>query len=689
MDRNQLFHLYSEMLSIRVLEERIAAHYVDQTMRCPTHLCIGQEAIAVGVSSQLTQSDRVYSNHRAHGHYLAKGGDAYGLIAELYGLAEGCCGGRGGSMHLIDLSVGFCGATPIVAGTVPLAAGSAWASKLRGEEQITVIYLGDGCFEEGVLHEVMNFSALHQLPILFVCENNQYSVYTQLKDRQPARPILSVARAHQLMTLAGDGNDVLEVQQVTKTAVDFIRSGKGPAFVELSTYRWLEHCGPFDDDHLNYRPEGELNRWREGCPIERLKQRLLQQFPDQKVELERLRDTLFQQFEGMIERAKSATGPDLNTLSDFLFAPSKMAFAEVDKNSDSRVISYSQALLEGMQQAMVEDDEVLLIGEGVPDPKAIFETTRGLQQQFGSERVFDMPLSENGMTGICIGAATLGFKPVLVHQRIDFSLLSLDQVINNAAKWHYMFNGQVTVPLVIRMIIGRGWGQGPQHSQALQGLFAQIPGLKVVMPATAEDAKGMLVAAIFDPNPVIFIEHRWLHLTNGEVQPTLYQKPLEGAQVVRSGTDLTLAAFSHRVVDALNAAQALESVGVSVEVVDMRVLHRLDLETLHQSVRKTGHLIVAEPGHHHLSVGHGLLGSLLEKDHLIFKSSPKVAALPNHPTPTSHHLTKNYYPDAADLALHVLKQLALDSDERQQRVREQISFSALPDVPNQTFTGPF
>ncbi len=689
MDYDQLFHLYSEMLSIRVLEERIAAHYVDQAMRCPTHLCIGQEAIAVGVSSQLFKSDRVYSNHRAHGHYLAKGGDAYALIAELYGLAEGCCGGRGGSMHLIDLSVGFCGATPIVAGTVPLAAGSAWASKLRGEEQITVIYLGDGCFEEGVLHEVMNFSALHRLPILFVCENNQYSVYTQLKNRQPPRPILSVARAHQLMTLAGDGNDVLEVQRVSKTAVDHIRAGKGPAFVEFSTYRWLEHCGPFDDDHLNYRPEGELSRWREECPIERLKQRLIKRFPDQQAKLEPLRETLFKRFEAMIKRAKSAVGPDVTTLPNFLFAPRTVAAVKVATNSGSQVISYSQALLDGMQQAMASDPEVLLIGEGVPDPKAIFETTRGLQQQFGADRVFDMPLSENGITGICIGAATMGFKPVLVHQRIDFSLLSLDQVINNAAKWHYMFNGQVTVPLVIRMIIGRGWGQGPQHSQALQGLFAQIPGLKVVMPVTAEDAKGMLVAAIFDPNPVIFIEHRWLHLTTGEVKRELYENRLEGAQVVRSGTQLTLAAFSHRVVDALNAAQALAAVGVSVEVVDMRVLHQLDLETLHQSVSKTGHLIVAEPGHHHLSVGHGLLGSLLEKDFRVFKSSPKVAALPNHPTPTSHHLTKDYYPDAADLALQVLEQLSIDSDERQQRVREQISFSSLPDVPNQTFTGPF
>ena len=197
------------MLSIRLVEEEIANRYSNQRMRCPTHLCIGQEAIAVGVCKNLKTKDRVYSNHRAHGHYIAKGGNLKAMIAELYGMKEGCSGGRGGSMHLIDLDVSFMGATPIVGGTVPLAVGSAWGDRLRGENNITVVFFGDGCFEEGVLHESMNFAALHKLPVIFVCENNDFSVFTHISDRQPQRPIYKIAQAHSLLTYVGNGNDIL------------------------------------------------------------------------------------------------------------------------------------------------------------------------------------------------------------------------------------------------------------------------------------------------------------------------------------------------------------------------------------------------------------------------------------------------------------------------------------------------
>ena len=190
-----------------------------------------------------------------------------------------------------------------------------------------------------------------------------------------------------------------------------------------------------------------------------------------------------------------------------------------------RELTYAQAIQEGLHQSMEADARVILVGEGVPDPKAIFATTAGLRDRFGSARVFDMPLSENGMTGICIGAALSGLRPVMVHQRIDFALLAMDQLVNNAAKWHYMFDGLANVPLVIRVIIGRGWGQGPQHSQSLQALFAHIPGFKVVLPATAYDAKGMLISAIEDNNPVIFIEHRWLHNIKDAVPAEPYRAP--------------------------------------------------------------------------------------------------------------------------------------------------------------------
>lgn len=267
MSSSAITKLYHCMLRIRRVEEALAARYAEQEMRCPMHLCIGQEAIAAGVCAALDISDMVFSNHRAHGHYLAKGGSLNQMIAELYGRVDGCCGGRGGSMHLIDLSVGFMGATPIVGGTVPLAVGAAWTSALKGSRQVVVVFFGDGCFEEGVMHESMNFAALHMLPIVFVCENNDFSVYTHLKERQPDRPIHEVAAAHTLEIASGNGNDVDEVCKLTTAAIRRVRSGCGPQFLEFSTYRWREHCGPNFDDELKYRSEYDIKKGLAECPL--------------------------------------------------------------------------------------------------------------------------------------------------------------------------------------------------------------------------------------------------------------------------------------------------------------------------------------------------------------------------------------------------------------------------------------
>lgn len=262
-----LLDLYRNMLRIRRIEEALADKYQEQEMRCPMHLCIGQEAIAAGVSIHLEKRDGVFSNHRAHGHYLAKGGDLNKMVAEFYGRSTGCCGGRGGSMHLIDRSAGFLGSTPIVGGTVPIAVGNAWARKLNSEQSVCVVYFGDGCFEEGVVHESLNFSALHNLPIVFVCENNRYSVYTDLEKRQPNRPIFCLAEAHGVTAYEGDGNDVMAVQEIARNAIHKARTGIGPQFIEFKTHRWREHCGPYFDDDLGYRDEGELDYWLDRCPI--------------------------------------------------------------------------------------------------------------------------------------------------------------------------------------------------------------------------------------------------------------------------------------------------------------------------------------------------------------------------------------------------------------------------------------
>lgn len=348
-----LKQLYYQMLRIRRVEQAIAERYQQQEMRCPTHLCIGEEAIAVGICAHLTTQDKVFSNHRGHGHYLAKGGDLRRLLAELYGFAEGCCGGRGGSMHLTDLAAGFIASTPIVGGTVPLAGGYAWAEQMKksGAAQgcasvaggatpwmeeversrrpeprtpeatnVVVIFFGDGCFEEGVMHETMNFAALKKLPLLFVCENNQYSVMTPLAERQPERDIYKIAAAHGLQAASGDGNNVEQVYALAQAAVANARSGQGPQFLELHTHRWPEHCGPNEDDELGYRSQGELADWKLRCPLLQTRQALLDKRLSDESELTAMEASIADEIEQAFQWALRGSRPSIDSMGRHLYA---------------------------------------------------------------------------------------------------------------------------------------------------------------------------------------------------------------------------------------------------------------------------------------------------------------------------------------------------------------------------------
>lgn len=275
MTKNGLQELYYQMLRIRIVEETISSLYSEQQMRCPVHLCIGQEAIAVGACASLAPGDFALSAHRSHGHYLAKGGSLKAMLAELYGKVTGCARGKGGSMHLVDVAAGFLGATPIVGSTIAIAVGVAFASMLRRQRAVTVVFFGEGATEEGVFHEAANFAVLKRLPIVFVCENNFFSVYSPLEVRQPeGREVFCLAKGYGLPAFQGDGNNVVEVGELTRTAVARARAGDGPTFLEFKTYRWREHCGPNFDDHLNYRSAGEFASWKERCPVESMQARL-------------------------------------------------------------------------------------------------------------------------------------------------------------------------------------------------------------------------------------------------------------------------------------------------------------------------------------------------------------------------------------------------------------------------------
>jgi len=309
-----------------------------------------------------------------------------------------------------------------------------------------------------------------------------------------------------------------------------------------------------------------------------------------------------------------------------------------------RILDYRGAIREALEQALAADPRVFVMGEGVDDPDAVFGTTLGLQKRFGPRRVFDTPIAENAMTGVAVGAALAGMRPVLVHMRMDFMLPAMDQLVNHAAKWRAMFGGRFRVPLVVRAVVGRGWGAAAQHSQSLQGLFMHAPGLKVVMPSNPYDAKGLLLAAIADDDPVVFVEHRWLYDDAAPVPRAPYRVPLGRGRVARRGRDVTVVAVSLMVREALAAADALAPEGIGLEVVDPRTLCPLDEGLILRSVRKTGRLLVADTGWRNAGAGAEIAARVAEKAHGFLKAPVCRIATADVPTPAGAALEERFYP---------------------------------------------
>lgn len=318
--------------------------------------------------------------------------------------------------------------------------------------------------------------------------------------------------------------------------------------------------------------------------------------------------------------------------------------------SGERIISYSEAIREATGQEMARDPNVFVMGLGVDDFRGIYGTTKGLHEQFGAERNFDTPLSEDAMTGVAIGAAFAGLRPIHVHIRMDFLLLAMNQLINIAAKAHYMYGGAVSVPIVVRGIIGRSWGQGAQHSQGLHSMFMHVPGIKVVAPTTPYDAKGCLASSIRDDNPVVFVEHRMVHGFKGHVPEEPYTVPLGKARILSEGTDVTLVGISYQLMECVRAAQHLKKQGVSAEVIDPVTLSPLDMETILASVRKTGRLLVVDAGWVQCGASAEIVSRVIEA--LQGECDVRVKRVGFAPTtcPTTRNLETAYYPNAQDIA---------------------------------------
>ena len=680
----------------------------DFNYRGPTHVSVGQEGTAAGACCALRLADNITSTHRGHGESLAKGTVAirqmtdeqlrkrvpncpsnqhedlaqaaleehvYRTICELFGKDDGYCRGRGGSMHIADFSVGHLGANAIVGGGVPIATGAALANRYLERGNVVCCFAGDGAYANGVVLESLNFAAQAQftnhlasrafgLPIIFLVCNNHYGMTHRSDDE--VMGVEHIARRpagfadNNMHSEIVNGMSVLAVRDAVLRATQLCREGKGPVFLDVNCYRYWGHS--LSDPRNEYRTKEEEAAWKAIDPIEAYKKELLDADVLDAQRLAVVVKRVADRNARAAKRAAAAADPEARDVLKFMYADTKCEtvpaeFAQVELSGPlpqfKRVngeLTYKDALKEALAQEMARDKRVVFYGEDVADYGGAFKVTKGLLEAFGRDRVFNTPISEACICGTACGAAMNGLRPVVELMYFDFALMSSDQISNQAAKWHYMSGAQTEVPLVIRASAGAGKGYGGQHSQTLESIFCHIPGLYVVYPATPYDAKGMLKAAIRDNNPVLFAESQALYSMKGPVPEGDYIVPLGVAEIKREGGDITLVAWGPLVHDCLKAAEELKSgKNINAEVIDLRSLVPLDLDTVLRSVQKTGRCVVASQAIH-IGSYTGEIASTIQDAVFDYLDAPvKRVGAKNGIAPQSHILEAAFLPNVNDI----------------------------------------
>jgi len=585
-----LLKLYEKMVLMRRFDERCAELFHDGKVRGTAHSYVGEEAIAAGACMNLTERDYVGSTHRGHGHCIAKGAKVERMMAELMGKATGYCHGLGGSMHIADLNLNILGANGIVGAPLPLSTGAALAEKLRGSKQVVLAFFGDGASNQGVFHESMNLASVWKLPIVYICENNQWAMTTCYRDTTSVANIAVRAEGYGIPGRTIDGNDAVETYTVIGEAIERARRGEGPSLIEAMTWRWEQHS--MRANLREPRSEADMAAWKARDPLVLLERRMLREIPDAAKAAEDIRGRVEAQLEAAVAFGMEGPEPTVSLMLDAVYAPHVLHKEPQEKGT--RELTYPQAVCEAMRQEMARDERVFLMGEDVAATGGIFQASKGLLETFGPGRVRDTPITEATFCGAGVGAAIAGMRPIVEVQIFDFSALMMDMIGNQAAKFRFMNGGSHQVPMVLRGPQGGGIRLAAQHSQIMETWFLHIPGLVVIAPSTPYDAKGMLIAAIRDDNPVIFLEHKMLYLGQASPVPEEpYCIPIGKGDIKRPGKDLTVVATQVMVGRVLNAAAVLErDDGISVEVIDPRTLRPLDEDLILSSVRRTGRFAV-------------------------------------------------------------------------------------------------
>jgi len=649
IDREGLLSCYRTMARIRAFETRLEEMCAAGCVPGTFHSSAGQEAVAAGVASACRPDDLFVSNHRGHGHLLAKGGEMRRLAAELFGRLEGYARGRGGTQHLAAFDVGFMGAMGVTGGGLPIATGIGFALSREARGRAVVCFFGDGASNQGTFHESLNIGAMLGASVLYVCENNCYAMGTPSSYAVTVPEIHLRAESYGLPHARVDGNDVAAVREAALAALARVRSERRPFLLECLTYRLRGHS---KSDAAEYRPPGELEAWRARDPLLVARRRLVEEFGVPESALAAIEAAARDEVEDALEFASRGTSGGPEFAREGVYATPIDPRAPDPSGSpcaDAAETTFREAIALALREEMLRDERVFLWGEDIGRYGGAFKVTKGFLEEFGPERVIDAPISENSLVGFATGAALAGLRPVAEIMFMDFLLLCLDQLGNHAAKLRYLFGEQARVPLVVRTPAGGYRGYGATHSQSLQSLLMAIPGLRVVVPSTPRDARGLLKTAIRSDDPVVFVEHKLLYGTKGPVPRSEELVPFGRARVARAGSDLTIVAHSYATVLALEAASLLEREGISAEVVDLRTLAPLDWETVTASAEKTQRVVVVEEGHRTCGVGAELAASIQERAFGRLDAPVLRVAACDCPIPTGPEMERAVLPSVGDI----------------------------------------
>jgi 2-oxoisovalerate dehydrogenase E1 component len=589
--------LYRALLLPRVIEDKMLA-LLRRGQLSKWFSGIGQEAVSVGLVAALHEDDWILPAHRNLGVFTGRGFDLDVLFRQLLGREGPITGGRDRTFHFGDLDHHVVGMISHLGAMVPVATGLALAARLRGEDRVAAVIMGDGASSEGDVHEAMNLAAVWKLPVIFVIENNQWGLSTPVSEQYACVDLVDRAAGYGMPGELVDGNDVLAVRDACERAAARGRAGMGPALLECKTFRMRGHEEASGNDYV---PAADIAAWVARDPIDRFEARLDEAGLLPATERAGLRAELRLEVETLVSGALAAPVPattEDDELGRVYATPAPLRRADADRRAHPRDAAgdgdmrYLDSVREALRVALAADDRVVLLGQDIAGYGGVFKATEGLADEFGAERVRNTPIIESGAIGAALGLALAGFRPVVEMQFGDFVSCGFNQLVNNVATTRYRWNA--AVPLVVRLPVGGGLGAGPFHSQNVEAWFCHVPGLKVVAPATAADAKGLLLAALDDGNPVLVLEHKRLYRSvRGPVPGGHHVAPIGAARIARPGTAATVVTYGAGVEWAVAAADALAAEGAGeVEVIDLRSLRPWDRDTVLDSVRRTSRVLV-------------------------------------------------------------------------------------------------